>query len=304
MGAWPAVGQDDKEYSGEWTDDFVVLQTPADKPILRYVHERVPEGEKAPAVEGVCFTHPIYTPSGEIVTDLAPADHPHHRGVFCGWIEVEGEQPGDWWGWGAKAPKENRFVLNREARVTEHSADRVTLRLINAWRVGEETIVGERITLSATSLEGCHVIDYEFKHTVATRKPVRIAQNPFGGFCYRARPRGKQEITGPNGRMMLPDAVFDRAETNWPSSHWYDLTYRADDGKVSGVAVMDHPNNPLSTWHVVRGIHMLNPCIVAEGPHEIEFGDPLYLKYRLVAHDGDAASVDLPKLYDQFTEAG
>ena len=27
---------------------------------------------------------------------------------------------------------------------------------------------------------------------------------------------------------------------------------------------MDHPRNPPSTWHVVRGIHMLNPCIVSD----------------------------------------
>ena len=48
---------------------------------------------------------------------------------------------------------------------------------------------------------------------------------------------------------------------------------------------MDHPSNPLSTWHVVRNIHMLNPCIVAESPVTIGFVVPLYLRYRLVAHD-------------------
>jgi len=295
---WAA--DDEAEYSGDWADHHVVLKSPSGAPILRYVTEAVPDGEKLPAVDSACFTHPIRTPSGEIVTDLAPADHPHHRGVFCGWVEVEGEARGDWWGWGAKAPKEDRYILNREARITEHSAERVTLRLINSWRAGEERIVGERITLSASGAEACHVIDYEFKYTVATRKPVLIAQNPFGGFCYRARPRGKQEITGPGGAVALPDSVFDRRDANWPASHWYDLTYRAPGEKVNGVAVMDHPNNPLSTWHVVRGIHMLNPCIVAEEAQEIQFGEPLYLRYRLVAHDGDAASVDLPGLFDAF----
>lgn len=297
------IAQDEETFHGVWAEGevSVTLRTATKAPILRYVVERLPEGEKGPSVEGACFTHPIVTPNGEVVSDMAPADHPHHRGVFCGWVQVEGELEGDWWGWGAKAPKEGRFILSREARITEHSAERVTLRLINSWRAGEETVLGERLTLSATAAPGWYVLDYDYKFTVPTRKSVRIVENPFGGFCYRARPRGKLEVTGPDGVVNLPDSVHNKAETNWPSSHWYDLTYRTPDGKATGVAVMDHPNNPLSTWHGVRGIHMLNPCIVAQGSHEIEFGDPLYLKYRLVAHDGDASSVDLLRLYKQFS---
>lgn len=299
----PLLADDPEEFTGARSDGYVVLKSPTDAPILRYVTEGLPEGEQGPAVEGACFMHPIRTPAGDVVTDMAPADHPHHRGVFCGWVEVEGEARGDWWGWGAKAPKENRYILNRETRVTEHSPERVTLRLINSWRAGEEKVLGERVTLTASAAAGCYVLDFEFKHTVGGRKPVTLAQNPFGGFCYRARPRGEQTITGPDGVVKLPDSVFDRRERNWPASHWYDLTYLAADGVVNGVAVMDHPNNPLSTWHVVRGIHMLNPCIVAEEAQQIQFGEPLYLRYRLVAHDGDAASVDLARLYDEFANA-
>lgn len=301
-GVRASVAQDEETFHGEWAEEdaYVTLRTPAKQPILRYVTDRLPTGEKGPSVEGACFTHPIMTPGGEIVSDMAPADHPHHRGVFCGWVQVEGEQSGDWWGWGAKAPKEGRLVLNREARVTERSAERVTLRLINSWRAGEETVLGERLTLSATAAEGCHILDFDYKFNVPSRTSVRIVENPFGGFCYRARPRGTLEVTGPDGKVSLPDAVFNKAETNWPASRWYDLTYRTPAGTATGVAVMDHPSNPLSTWHGVRGLHMLNPCIVAQSSHAIEFGEPLYLKYRLVAHDGDAAAVDLLRLYNQF----
>ena len=99
----------------------------------------------------------------------------------------------------------------------------------------------------------------------------------------------------------LPDAavVFDKPHKNWPAAKWYDLTYRSADGKtVSGVAVMDHPSNPKTTWFNHRGLHMVNPCIVADGPVTIK--ENLVLKYRLVIHDGDAASVPLAKLYEQF----
>ncbi|MCC2670947.1 MAG: hypothetical protein K0Q72_3418 [Armatimonadetes bacterium] len=286
-------------FTGDTDVDRVLITNPAGKPVLRYLRQPI-EGEPAPSVEGACYTHPIYTPAGEIVTDLAPKDHPHHRGVFCAWVAVDGERDGDWWGWGAKAPKEGRHLLSREARMTEEAEERGTLRAINSWRAEEERVLGERVTITVSAAPSCHVIDYDFKYTVGGRKPAVIAQNPFGGFCYRALPRGEVLLTGPDGVLNLPNSVFDQADTNWPASKWYDLTYTTPDGKVNGVTVMDHPNNPQSTWHVVRNLHMLNPCIVAQGPHTIEFGEPLYLRYRLVAHDGHMTSIEADRLYEEF----
>lgn len=289
------------DFSGAQNEDFVVLKAPDGAPILRYVRENLTEGERRPAVDGSCYTHPLLTPSGAIVSDLAPEDHPHHRGVFCGWVEMEGENRGDWWGWGAHAPKDGRAIVNREARITEADASSVTLRLINSWRAEAETVLGERLTITVRRAARCNVMDFDYKLTVPTRKPLQIAQSLFGGFCYRARPQGKLTVSGPDGALHLPDAVSDKPETNWPASPWYDLSYETEAGITLGACVMDHPSNPVSTWHGVRSLHMLNPCFVATGPHTIEFGEPLFLKYRLVAHDGDAASVDLARLHRQFT---
>lgn len=301
MGLGGAVyAQESEKFSGQELEHFVTLRNPAGKPIARYVHGELPPGEKAPSVPGTCFTHPVYTPEGELVTDLAPADHPHHRGVFCAWVEMDGEVRGDWWGWGAKAPKENRVIVNRETRVTDESDRSVTLRVINSWRAEETTVLRERLTVVASQEPGCHVLDYEYKLMPGGRKDVLIAQSPFGGFCYRARPRGELTVTGPGGAVDLPNSIHTKKEANWPASRWYDMTYKSPSGRVSGVAVMDHPSNPLSTWHVVRGIHMLNPCIVAEDAVPIPFGDPLYLRYRLVAHDGTAEAVELERLYEDW----
>ena len=288
-------------FRGEGKDDLFRLASPEDRTIFRYVAGDLPEGEAKPSVEGTCFTHPLYTPSGTLVTDLAPKDHPHHRGIFCAWVQVDGEASGDWWGWGEKAPKDKRLILNREARITDEEKDRVTLRVINSWRAEEETVLGERATITASAAKNAYVIDYELKFTVPTKRPVVIGANPFGGFCYRANPRGKAEITGPGGVIASPDSVFNRSETNWPPSRWYDLTYRNDQA-ATGVAILDHPDNPGTTWHISRALHMLNPCIVSDAAVTIPFGEPLYLKYRVVAHDGDAASVDLDALYERMID--
>src|SRR5688572_19601834 len=46
-------------------------------------------------VESGGFFHPMTTPSGTVVTDLAPADHRHHRGVFLAWVEMHGAKDAD-----------------------------------------------------------------------------------------------------------------------------------------------------------------------------------------------------------------
>ncbi len=297
LGARAASAADSDLAASQDADSLTVSAGAA--PVLRYLTGKLPAGERPPSVEGTCFTHPVYTPAGDVVTDLAPQDHPHHRGVFCAWVQVEGSLAGDWWGWGAKAPKEHRLVVNR-ARKAKAEGGRVTLALENEWLAELRTVLEERLEIRAARAEAGYVLDYRYRFTIPTDEPVTLGQNPFGGFCYRARPRGELVVTGPAGPVSLPDSVFNRPETNWAASAWYDFTYRQPDGRVSGVAVFDHPDNPRSTWHAVRGIHMLNPCIVAGGPLTIAPGQALQLRYRLLAHDGPADPAVLDRVAASF----
>lgn len=287
-------------FTAEKRANAVEVRAPDGGVIARYVTGPLPAGETAPSVESFGYFHPLRTPAGEVVTDLGPADHRHHRGVFLAWVQMEGAFPAaDFWGWGAKAPKEGRRIANREVHVETGTSEGVGFRAVNAWISEGVEILLEECRARVSRRAPSNLIDLEYRLT-ATKSAVRIAANPFGGFCYRARPRGRLEVRGPDGVVTRPDSVFDRAETNWPPARWYDATYREEDGKTTGVAVIDHPANPRSTWHIHRGIHMVNPCIVATEPLTIRRDRPLVLRYRLVVHDGDAAAADLPARAAEF----
>ncbi|WP_262692679.1 PmoA family protein [Kordiimonas aestuarii] len=45
------------------------------------------------------YLHPLFAPSGTIITENAPADHIHHRGIFWSWrgLFIGGESVGDAW---------------------------------------------------------------------------------------------------------------------------------------------------------------------------------------------------------------
>jgi hypothetical protein len=50
--------------------------------------------------KGRCnYFHPVYLPDGTVITEDAPADHIHHRGIYWAWhqILVDSEATGDQW---------------------------------------------------------------------------------------------------------------------------------------------------------------------------------------------------------------
>ena len=287
------------KYTVERTNDFVLIKDTHRRTLARYLFGKIPAGETAAGVPFTDYTHPIWTPAGEVITDVGAKDHPHHRGVFCAWIQAEGARNGDWWGWGQRAPKTGRTIVNRSVRVVSFSADSAVVEAVNVWMAEETQILIEHVRITAHQARGHHLLDYIYDFRPATARPVVLGRQPFGGFCYRAQPRGDIVISDSSGRLDLENADPDIPAKNWPARPWYDFSTRAPDGKVVGGAVFDHPKNPASSWHIVRAAHMLNPCIVRDGPVTIG-GAGLTLRYRVAAHDGGADISALDALASDF----
>src|SRR5687768_15444169 len=94
------------------TAEAVVVRDGAGADRLRYVITK--GADAALASESVAYFHPLKTPAGTILTDVGPADHRHHRGVFLGWVEMHGAGvDADFWGWGEHAPTKGRRIENR-----------------------------------------------------------------------------------------------------------------------------------------------------------------------------------------------
>ena len=273
----------------------MVLKAPDGRTVFGYMTKK-PADSKLTA-NSVCCLYPVNTPSGERVVDFAPSDHPHHRGVFLAWHATEGKKPADFWGWGEWAPTEDRVIRNRSVKLVEAGRRHAVLQIRNDWTVEGEAMIEESTTIAARRIEGTYVIDLDFRLTPTT--DVTLKQTAFGGLCAKCRKDGKAAYYGPAGKIDLPDPHYLKPETDWPSAAWYDYTIELVGGKTVGIAVVDHPDNPPTTWHNLAPIAMLNPCIVAPGPVTIKAGEPLRLRYRLVVHDGPPPTELLKKLSDE-----
>ncbi len=276
-----------------------VLKDPDGRTVFRYMTKKPTETKLS--ANSVCCLYPLNTPSGERVVDFAPSDHPHHRGIFLAWHSISAKKArkkADFWGWGAWAPTDGRRIKNSSVQLLQADSDRAMLEVCNDWLVENRKMIDEITFIVARRQESAYIVDLNYHLTPAM--DITLDKTAFGGFCAKARKDGDGSYYNPNGLVKLPDPHHLKPETDWPASDWYDYTMNLNNGKTIGVAILDHPANPTTTWHNLAPIAMVNPCIVAPGPVEIKKGQTLQLRYRLVAHDGPTPVKLLKSLTDEW----
>jgi hypothetical protein len=271
-------------------------------PILRYQLQRPADSKLS--VDSACYIHPLATPAGVVLTDVAPDDHRHHRGVFLAWVEMHGRKDADFWGWGQHAPKDKRVIVNRSVTGQAGIAgapDRISFDVVNAWEAEGDPQVIEKTRVTVRRDGPAHVADLLI--ALEADADLTLARWAFSGFCVRMRKDGALTASDPKGTLEeygVPKHTDPK--TDWPDAPWYDYTLKLDDGTVAGAAVINHPKNPPTLWHNHTGIRMLNPCIVAPSAVTLKAKTPLILRYRVVAHDGPADGGQLDRLAQEWSE--
>lgn len=260
---------------------------------------KAPPGTALPVASGGFF-HPLTTPSGVVVTDLAPEDHKHHRGVFLAWVEMHGAKDADFWGWGEHAPIKDRKIVNQ--RLQPHiSNDTIQFEADNTWEAEGTVLIEERLEASVTDRDGVRVLDLTYRLTPPA--DLTLSRWAFSGFCLRTRKDGDIRMYSPAGPAKFPAPSHVKPETDWPDAAWYACEQTLPNGRQIGAAVINHPANPPTLWHNHPDIRMINPCIVAPAEVKLPAGKPLVLRYRVVTFDGQLPADKLNTLADEWAKA-
>jgi len=295
-------------------------------PIFSYVydmivHDHVPKNDFRRTAG--CYIHPLYGLNGEILTDNAPEDHYHHRGVFWTWPYVGLHQPYDKIVhhdlWASDTALKQRFVRWLERETTEESA---TFAVENGWFFGhaagfpitenDEKIMKEivRITVFRPKTDNglrTRAIDFDFVWT-PTEKPISLrgnAERSYGGLTVRFRP-----FVEPGKTLAEPNAINVITVPSGPTTGdlsntplpWADYTSRFGDGdKRSGAAIFipkTHPDYPPS-W-LTRYYGPL--CVGWPGVEERTFqpGEEIKLNYRIWIHDGPVTVEQIERAYEEY----
>jgi len=262
------------------------------KPVLRYNYAKVEpagaflqtvtEDNRKYAVARSNYIHPLYGPQGETLTKDWSRDHPHHRGIYWAWPEV------DWRGQRADLHALQKAFARPTGKCETLSGPVFAqLDAENLWQWEDrEPIVRERALIRAyPATPAGRLLDLEF-HFAALDQPVLLARRGaahYGGLNLRFNALKDQQISKHTDR---PDAS--------PRKSWGDLSGIYAGAQVpAGVAILQHASNAHfpGDWIDYPELNWLQPAFPSVGTrYELRKAEPLVLRFRLWIHPGGQPS--------------
>lgn len=245
------------------------------------------------------YLHPLYSLNGDTLTEEAPADHPHHRGIFWSWHQhyIHGQRIGD--GWIMEGISKEVVALKTTAE--NHTAS-LEMRVLWSSPKHEsgEAYLEEQTTITVHPLkEGIRKIDFAISlKGLVTGVSLGGSDDEkgYGGFCTRIKMPDDLVFTSTDG-PVTPETLQITA------GPWMDFsgTYGIE-GEQYGLAILCHPETPNypAPWILRQKSSMQNIVYPGRDPVVIPADRPVKLKYRLVLHPGDANALDLDKLQSEF----
>ena len=272
------------------TDEAITVCNKDGKPIFQYLKKPSSESKNhALHYSRTGYIHPLYSPSGKIITgDYAP-DHPHQHGLFFAWTKSSfREKPTEFWnqkkqlgdiryqGSEWKREKFGKIIFNSEQIFTT-GKDSDEPILTETWRIEIPVKQKEYHQFDLISTQAC-----------ATDEPLLIQKYHYGGMAIRGNDQWikKDKHGKPVGKMITSEDK-NRENGNHSRPRWVAM-YGLVDGEECGVVVMNHPSNfRYPQW--VR-LHPSMPYFVyapmVEQAFTIEPGKPYVSKFRYLLHDG------------------
>jgi Methane oxygenase PmoA len=281
------------------------------KPLLRYnkAHVESPAGVN-PRYGRSAHLHPVWTPSGAIVTDELPPDHLHQSGVFLSYTKTnfEGREV-DFWNLGGGKGRVRFKELTGVASGPVFGQIRTLHEHVDLTADNEKSEIGAtsggKVALveawdlriwSAGLKSGYWLLDINSSASCASDSPLKLPEYHYGGMAIRAaRPWTPQHV------QFLTSEGDERIKGNHTRPRWCDIHGQID-GRPVGIALLTHPTNfrfpePLRI-HPTMPYMVYTPSFL--GDWEIRPGAPNNSRYRLIIHDGELSSQTLDQLWQDF----
>ncbi|MBW3621938.1 MAG: PmoA family protein [Armatimonadetes bacterium] len=248
---------------------------------------------------GKPYLHPLYTPSGSVLTSVAPEYAPGHRGVFFGWADVNGV---DFWHEGqAPSPVPQGRITTEGDRVQlETEKDRIRVYALHLWKRPDGYVLLEEhrvLTAHEPEEEGWQVLDWRSEFHAPFEDVVLGNVQKSMGLSYSA----SEELAGGH---FINSRQLEGPATNGRAAEWCDFAGPEKNGPHSGgVAIMASRRNPHPRpefFTAAEPLGFISASFAYRAPFTVRKGESVTLLYRLVLHDGPGDPMFLQTYYTAF----
>ena len=247
------------------------------------------------------YIHPLYSLEGDTLTEIFPADHPHHRGIFWAWhrVFVGNQFIGDSW----TMDNISQDVTNV---VTSQDKFSALIKTEVLWKSSlfknGVPFLKENSSISISKVQiDYRIIDFE------------ISLNPLFPDVYIGGSDDEKGYGGFSMRIKLPeDLIFSSDKGSVipqnlqvEAGPWMDFSALFGNTKEkSGVTILCHPTTPnyVAPWILRKRKSMQNIVFPGKEKIKLKMNEPLILRYRLIIHKGGAKNIDIVKLQSDYSD--
>lgn len=248
------------------------------------------------------YIHPVYTPSGRVITDDYPPDHYHHHGIWFAWTktEFEGRHP-DFWNVGDGTGKIDFVALDSSWSGPVHGGFKARNAYIDLSETAPIRVLNEQWKVIAYNVgrgaRAYTMFDLIATDECATAKPLVLPEYRYGGVGFR----GHRQWLDKDNCNFLTSEGKDRSNGHGTRAKWCHIGGRID-GQLAGIAVLDHPGNFRAPQPM-----RINPdqpffCYAPSlmGQWEITPGKAYVSRYRFIVYDGAPDKAELDRLWNDY----
>ncbi len=268
----------------------------ADRPIAVYrATEELPRSDSPKP----CFD-PLYTSSGQLVTEYRPDDHTWHTGLYFGWVHVNNA---NLWGGPWYVPEEKKYVhvenshgIQRHDSFSVFGVSHASVASVDeelSWLDAADQLMAiESRSFRVSAVEG------GYRYLISTHIQPALDELVMGA-SRAARYSGLELRMGP------PFADAEHYCSEGRQGHEKIMKQRARwvgaRGATGGfVAMMDHPSNPRHpvTWFTRK--NLLGAGLLMEEDLVVTRSQPLGLRYAFFVLDADPGAEQVEAFYTDF----
>jgi len=286
-------------------DDLVLMQ-PDKKPLLtyRYTVKMPPQGVD-PLYGRGGYIHPLYTPSGKVLTRIQPPDHYHHYGIWNPWTKISyGGKEYDLWNL-----KDNKGTV-RFAHFDQIDQGPVFAGFEAVhdhviFHTGqEENIIRENWKIQVFPVdESRYFCDITSELNPTEKADVILKEYRYAGLGFRAT----EQWTNKNSEVRTSSGKTWK-EADGSLERWAIVSGDLG-GSTGGILFMSFPQNynfpePIRVWPIDgnggRGDQFFNFSPTKNKDWMLQAGKSYTLTYRLLVFDGTLSTDEAESIWQSF----